>query len=56
MKFLLAMMRMFHHMMGITAPRPEQERKILMVWFITVLVFILIGAAFVLLIAPRLLR
>ena len=48
-------MRMFHNMMGITAPRPEQERKILLLWIVTFLLFILIGVAFVFLVVPRLL-
>lgn len=56
MKFLLAIMRMFHKMMGITAPTPEQERKILLLWLITFLIFVLIGVAFVFLVAPQLLR
>jgi len=56
MKFLLAMMRMFHQMMGITAPPPEQERKILLVWLLTFLLFVLIGVAFAIFLFPRLLR
>ena len=48
-------MRMFHNMMGITAPRPEQERKILLLWIVTFLLFVLIGFAFILFIVPRLL-
>jgi hypothetical protein len=55
LKFLLAIMRMFHHMMGITAPPPEHERKILLVWIVTFLLFLMVGVVFAVFIVPRLL-
>lgn len=32
MKTLLVMMRMFHYMVGITAPDKKHEKQILLVW------------------------
>jgi len=49
-------MRLFHYMLGITAPEPKDERKILLIWIATIVAIILIGLAFVLFIVPQVFR
>ena len=56
MKSLLQAMRLFHYMMGITAPKPEDERKILWVWVGILLLFVLLGTGFAFFIVARILR
>ena len=34
MKTLLAMLRFFHYMIGVTAPSKEQERMVLVIWIV----------------------
>ena len=56
MKALLQAMRMFHYMLGITAPAPKDERKILVVWIATILLLILLGVGFAFFIISRVLQ
>ena len=55
MKALLQAMRMFHYMLGITAPKPEDERKILGLWIGIVLFILLLGVGFAFFIISRIL-
>jgi len=50
MKVLLEVMRLFHHMVGITTPDPKDERKILFLWVGVILRIIIVGVLFVILI------
>ncbi|PYP82843.1 MAG: hypothetical protein DMG65_25480 [Candidatus Angelobacter sp. Gp1-AA117] len=50
MKVLLEVMRLFHHMVGITTPDPKDERKILFLWVGVILGIIIVGVLFVILI------
>ena len=54
-KFLLEAMRMFHYMVGITAPKPEDEKKILFLWIGVVLGLMLLGVGAVFFLIPRIL-
>lgn len=56
MKALLQAMRLFHYMMGITAPKPENERKILVLWIVIVVVLLGFGTAFAFFIVSRILK
>lgn len=56
MKALLQAMRMFHYMLGITAPAPKDERKILLLWITIILLLILLGVGFAFFIITRVLR
>jgi len=56
MRFLLQAMRLFHYMLGITAPDPKDERKVLLVWIATIVALILVGTAFAILIVPQVFR
>lgn len=44
MRFLIYLMRGLHNVIGITAPKPEDEAKVVLIW-ITVLVIIFGGTA-----------
>lgn len=44
MRFLIYLMRGLHNVVGITAPKPEDEAKVVLIW-ITVLVIIFGGTA-----------
>jgi hypothetical protein len=46
MKYLLQAMRLFHYMVGITAPEPKDERKVLLLWIASLVAFLVIGVAF----------
>lgn len=54
-KYLLEAMRMFHYMVGITAPRQEDEKKILLVWIGVALALALIAVGTALFLIPRIL-
>lgn len=56
MKSLLQAMRLFHYMVGITAPEPKDERKVFWIWVGSILFLILAGFGFVLFLIPRVLR
>jgi hypothetical protein len=56
MKFLLEAMRMFHYMVGITAPRREDEKKILFLWIGVVLGLVLLGVGVAFFLIPRVIR
>jgi len=56
MRFLLQAMRLFHYMLGITAPEPKDERKILLIWIATIVAIVLIGVAFAIFIIPHVFR
>ena len=44
MKTLLAMMRFFHYMIGVTAPSKEQERLVLFIWIGVAIGLVLLAA------------
>lgn len=56
MKAILQAMRMFHYVLGITAPEPKDERKILWIWIVAILLLILLGIGFAFFIITRVLR
>ena len=53
MKALLQAMRLFHYMVGITAPEPKDERKILALWIVIIVLLILLGVGFAFFIGTR---
>ncbi|MGC2696712.1 MAG: hypothetical protein WA738_13080 [Candidatus Angelobacter sp.] len=55
-KYLLEVMRLFHYMVGITTPKPEDERKILFLWMGILVGLMVIGVGLVLFLIPRVLR
>ncbi|HEX4603447.1 MAG TPA: hypothetical protein VH724_05585 [Candidatus Angelobacter sp.] len=56
MNFLLALLRMFHMVLGITPAPPEHERRYLLLWTVALMVVILIGIGTIVLLAPRIMR
>ena len=54
--FLLQLLRMFHTVLGITAPKPEHERAYLLAWTGALVLVILTMIGFALLIVPRIMR
>jgi len=48
-------MRMFHYMVGITAPSPKDEKKILLLWIGVVVGLALIAAGTAFFLIPRIL-
>ncbi|HKD82169.1 MAG TPA: hypothetical protein VKH81_20930 [Candidatus Angelobacter sp.] len=56
MKYLLEIMRVFHYVVGITTPKPEDERKILLLWIGILIALIMLAAGTLLLVIPRVLR
>jgi hypothetical protein len=56
MKSLLAMMRLFHYMVGITAPSKEKERMVFFVWIGVFTGLALLAILCVLVIVPYILR
>jgi hypothetical protein len=56
MKTLIAAMRLFHYMVGITAPAKEREMLVLFVWICTGIGVAVVGLAFAWFIIPRVLR
>jgi hypothetical protein len=55
-KYLLEAMRAFHYVIGITTPKPEHERKILLLWIGIFIALLVIGAGFVMFLIPRVMR
>lgn len=49
-------MRLFHYMVGITTPKPEDERKILFLWIGIFVTLALLGIGLVFLLIPHVLR
>lgn len=49
-------MRLFHYMVGITMPRPEDERKILFLWIGILVGLMALGVGLVVFLVPRVLR
>jgi hypothetical protein len=56
LKPLLEAMRAFHYVVGITTPKPEHERKILLLWIAIVFALLGLGVALVLVLMPRIMR
>jgi hypothetical protein len=56
MKTLLAMMRMFHYMVGITAPDKKHEKQILLVWIGLFVGLMSLGFVFARFIIPQVFR
>jgi len=56
MKFLLALMRLGHTILGITAPPPEHERAYLLAWTLSLLAIIFLAVGLVLFLVPRIMR
>jgi hypothetical protein len=52
-KTLMAMMRAFHYMVGITAPDKKHEKQILLVWIGLFIGLISLGFAFTRFIIPQ---
>jgi hypothetical protein len=55
-KYLLEVMRLFHYMVGITTPRPEDERKILFLWMGILVVLVALAVGLFLFLVPHVLR
>jgi len=53
-RYLLEAMRLFHYMVGITAPERKDEKKILFLWIGVIITLMLIGLG-TLFLLPRLL-
>ena len=53
MKTLLAMMRIFHYVVGITAPDKKHEKAILFVWIGLIIAFFALAFLLVWIIVPR---
>jgi hypothetical protein len=56
MKYLLEAMRAFHYVIGITTPKPEHERKILLLWIGIFIALLTLGVGLVLFLLPRLMQ
>ncbi|HET9839285.1 MAG TPA: hypothetical protein VFR84_13710 [Candidatus Angelobacter sp.] len=56
LKPLLEAMRAFHYVIGITTPKPEHERKILLLWIAIFFGLLGLGVALVVFLVPYLLR
>ncbi len=56
MKSLLAMMRLFHYMVGITAPPKEKERMVFYIWIGVVIGLALLAVLSARLMVPYILR
>jgi len=55
-KYLLEVMRLFHYAVGITTPKPEDERKILFLWIGILVGLIAMAVGLFLFIVPHVLR
>jgi len=55
-KILLELLRLFHKVIGITAPQPEQERTYLFVWIGLAMVLMLLGIGLFLAVAPKIIH
>ena len=53
LKPLLEAMRAFHYVIGITTPKPEHERKILLLWIAVFFGLLGLGVALVVFLIPR---
>lgn len=42
MKYLIAITRGVHNAIGISVPKPEQEKAVAIIWLVTLLVLVLI--------------
>ena len=56
MKTLLAMMRFFHYMIGVTAPSKDQERLVLFIWIGVAIGLVTLTALFAWFLVPRILH
>jgi hypothetical protein len=56
MKTILAMMRFFHYVIGVTAPAKEQERLVLFIWIGVAVAFVSLSALFAWFLVPRILH
>ncbi|HEY7404031.1 MAG TPA: hypothetical protein VIB39_10950 [Candidatus Angelobacter sp.] len=56
MKYLLEIMRVFHYVVGITTPKPEDERKILFLWIGVLIALVLIAIGTAVLVIPHVVR
>jgi hypothetical protein len=56
LKYLLEAMRAFHYVVGITTPKPEHERKVLLLWIGIFIALLGTGVAVVMFLIPRLLQ
>ena len=56
LKLLLEAMRAFHYVIGITTPKPEHERKILLLWIGVFLGLLALGIGLVFLLLPHVMR
>jgi len=56
LKPLLEAMRAFHYVIGITTPKPEHERKILLLWIAIFFGLLALGVALVFLLLPHVMR
>jgi hypothetical protein len=55
MKFLVTIIRYIHYTLGITTPRPEEERKVVAIWVISTLFIIAVSVGFLFLLTSKLL-
>jgi len=53
---LLEAMRAFHYVIGITTPRPEHERRFLLLWIAIVIALLGLGVALVFFLIPRVMQ
>ncbi len=56
LKPLLEAMRAFHYVVGITTPKPEHERKILLLWIAIAITLLGGGVLLVMFLIPRVMR
>jgi hypothetical protein len=56
MKPLLALMRLFHAIIGITPAEPEHERTYLLLWAVAFVLILILVVACVLFLLPRIMR
>jgi hypothetical protein len=55
-KYLLEAMRAFHYVVGITTPKPEHERKILLLWIGIFIGLLILGVALLIFLIPRVMQ
>jgi hypothetical protein len=56
MKTLLAMMRIFHYVVGITAPDKKHEKQTLFLWIALTIALMALAVVFTWFIVPRVLK
>jgi hypothetical protein len=54
-RYLLEAMRIFHYMVGITTPAPQNEKKILFLWIGIILALALLAVSVAFFLIPRVL-